>query len=125
MKIRSNINGSEIKYYLSLSKYFNSVEELIENYHHNSLRENFERCEKVADYCRFDSFLFCRLEEHTKLEWPYKQIIAEALTTFFPQENGQLHLNTKEQVTVIDLNGYREGWWRGKTENGVGIEMRK
>lgn len=102
MKIRSNINGSEIKYYLSLSKYFNTIEELIENYHHNSLKENFER-----------------LEEHTKLEWPYKIIIAEAVKDFEPQDSCHLHLYTRQQVTVIDLNGYRDGWWKGKTENGV------
>lgn len=36
-------NSDSVKYYLSPSKYFNSIEELIINYQHYSLRENFER----------------------------------------------------------------------------------
>lgn len=59
------------------------------------------------------------MEEHTKLEWPYKQIIVEALKDFEPQEACHLQLYMGQKATVIDLNGYRDGWWRGKTDTAV------
>lgn len=124
MKIRSNINGSEMKYYLSLSKYFNSIEELIENYQYYSLKENFERqiiLQQIIYYLII--IILYRLEEGTKLEWPFKQIIVEALKDFEPQETCQLHLYNKQQVTVIDVNGYKTGWWKGKTEDGVRLKF--
>jgi guanine nucleotide exchange factor VAV len=42
MKI-CNTDEQERKYYLSLSKFFSNIEELVLNYQINSLRENFER----------------------------------------------------------------------------------
>lgn len=94
--------GTEEKYYLSYSKYFNSIEELVENYQKNSLRENFER-----------------LEDHTKLEWPYKQLRTIALRDFEPQDSKHLRLKENCEVIVIGKEGYRDGWWKGKCEYGV------
>lgn len=45
MKIccKHEIPGDAKKYYLSQSKFFNSIEELVLNYQNYSLKENFER----------------------------------------------------------------------------------
>lgn len=104
MKICSSIMGSDEKYYLSFSKYFNSIEELIENYQQYSLKENFER-----------------LEEHTKLEWPFRQIKVVATRNFEPQDNNQLRLVENKELVVFGKEGYRDGWWKGKSEYGVSL----
>ncbi|KAF5302731.1 hypothetical protein FQR65_LT08473 [Abscondita terminalis] len=103
MKICCNVTGSEEKYYLSLSKYFNSIEELIENYQHSSLKENFER-----------------LEEHTKLEWPYRQLRTIACRDFDPQDPEHLPFQEGQEIIVLCQEGYRNGWWKGKSNNQVG-----
>ncbi|KAK4883494.1 hypothetical protein RN001_006813 [Aquatica leii] len=103
MKICCDVTGSEEKYYLSLSKYFNSIEELIENYQHSSLKENFER-----------------LEEHTKLEWPYRQLRTIACRDFDPQDPEHLPFHEGQEVIVLCQEGYRSGWWKGRANNQVG-----
>lgn len=65
--------------------------------------------------------MFGRLEEDTKLEWPYKQILAVSKRVFNPQESNQLYLQVGDQITILDLSGYREGWWKGKIGSGVSI----
>ncbi|KAF5293253.1 hypothetical protein FQA39_LY13652 [Lamprigera yunnana] len=103
MKICCDLIGSEEKYYLSSSKYFNSIEELIENYQHSSLKENFER-----------------LEEHTKLEWPYRQLRTIACRDFDPQDSEHISLHEGLEVIVLCQEGYRSGWWKGRSDNQVG-----
>ncbi|KAB0802707.1 hypothetical protein PPYR_04893 [Photinus pyralis] len=103
MKICCDITGSEEKYFLSLSKYFNSIEALIENYQHSSLKENFER-----------------LEEHTKLEWPYRQLRAVACRDFDPQDCEHISFREGQEVIVLCQEGYRNGWWKGKCDDQVG-----
>lgn len=102
MRICNTINSNQQKYCLSQSKYFNSIEELVQNYQHYSLRENFER-----------------LKENTMLEWPYRQIIAVVLEDFEPHDRSQLRLRVGDQIIVIGKEGYREGWWKAKSKNGV------
>lgn len=102
MRICNTLNSNEQKYCLSQSKYFNSIEELVQNYQHYSLRENFER-----------------LKENTMLEWPYRQLLAVVLEDFEPQDRSQLRLRAGDQIVIIGKEGYREGWWRAKSRNGV------
>ncbi|XP_045469338.1 protein vav isoform X2 [Harmonia axyridis] len=104
MKICSGTDTGEKKYYLSWSKFFNSIEELIVNYQIFSLKENFER-----------------LSDDTKLIWPYKQLLAIAIRNFQPQDYPQIPLREGLKVIVIGKEGYREGWWKGRTDlNNVG-----
>ncbi|XP_044262006.1 protein vav isoform X2 [Tribolium madens] len=98
MKI-CNTGEHEGKYYLSLSKFFNNIEELVLNYQTNSLRENFER-----------------LEENTKLLWPYRQLLATVIRNFEPTDICQLQLREGQIIYVIGKEGYREGWWKGRND---------
>ncbi|XP_018323324.1 protein vav [Agrilus planipennis] len=103
MKICCSVVGSVKKYYLSISKYFNSIEELIENYQHSSLKENFER-----------------LEENTYLEWPYRQLRAVAVRSFSSDCPDHLSFEQGQNIVVVGQEGYQEGWWKGKRDNMIG-----
>ncbi|KAL3276931.1 hypothetical protein HHI36_012296 [Cryptolaemus montrouzieri] len=104
MKICSKTDTGEKKFFLSWSKFFNSIEELVVNYQIYSLRENFER-----------------LGENTKLLWPFKQIYAIAIRNFQPQEYQQVSLREGLRVILLGKEGYRDGWWKGKTDlNEIG-----
>ncbi|RZC32347.1 SH2, SH3 1, C1 1 and/or PH domain containing protein, partial [Asbolus verrucosus] len=98
MKI-CNTDEQERKYYLSLSKFFSNIEELVLNYQVNSLKENFER-----------------LEENTKLLWPYRQLQAVALRNFEATDSCQLSLREGQIIYVIGKEGYGEGWWKGRND---------
>lgn len=102
MRICNTMNSNEQKYCLSQSKYFNTIEELVQNYQQYSLRENFER-----------------LKENTMLEWPYRQLIALVLEDFEPQDRSQLRLRAGDQIIIIGKEGYRDGWWKAKSKHGV------
>ncbi|XP_060526933.1 protein vav isoform X3 [Cylas formicarius] len=88
------------KYFLSQSKFFSSIEELVLNYQNYSLKENF-----------------ARLEENTKLLWPIRQHRAVAVRNFDAQDACQLSLREGQVVRVIGKEGYRDGWWKGRTED--------
>lgn len=105
MKICSKVDASERKYYLSLSKFFNNIEELVNNYQNHSLKENFEG-----------------LEENTKLLWPFKQVQVVAIRNFIPQEFEQVPLREGMRIILLAKEGYRDGWWKGKTDsNEIGF----
>lgn len=59
------------------------------------------------------------MEENTKLKWPYKQLLAIVLEDYEPQDRSQLKLKEGERIVIIDKEGYREGWWKAKSKNGV------
>lgn len=53
------------------------------------------------------------------LEWPYRQLVALVLEDFEPQDRLHLRLRVGDQIVIIGKEGYREGWWRAKSKNGV------
>lgn len=53
------------------------------------------------------------------LEWPYRQLTAVVVEDFEPQDRSQLRLKMGEQIVIIGKEGYREGWWKAKSKNGV------
>lgn len=57
-----------------------------------------------------------RLSDDTKLIWPYKQLLAIAVRNFQPQDYPQIPLREGLKVIVIGKEGYREGWWKGRTD---------
>ncbi|XP_017779604.1 PREDICTED: protein vav isoform X2 [Nicrophorus vespilloides] len=102
MKILCNMEGTQPKYHLSISRFFGSVEEMVANYQHVSLKENFER-----------------LEEYDKLEYPYRQIKCMATQSYHPAEPGRLWFDEKETVIIIDKEE-TDGWSKGLARRGMG-----
>lgn len=102
MKIccKVELRGDTKKYYLSESKFFGSVEELVLNYQMNSLKEIFER-----------------LGANTKLLLPFRQLKATAVRSFEAQEAEQISAIEEQKFVVIGKEGYRDGWWKVRNEN--------
>ncbi|CAG9766732.1 unnamed protein product [Ceutorhynchus assimilis] len=102
MKIESRIDGpgDARKYYLSESRFFNSIEEMILRYENYSLKENFD---SMAD--------------DTRLQYPFHQLRAVALRNYDAVDRSQLSFKENEVIIVIGKDGYREGWWKGRTED--------
>ncbi|XP_069695874.1 protein vav isoform X2 [Periplaneta americana] len=89
-------------YYLSESRYFKSIVELITCYEHASLSENFVGLD-------------------VKLKWPFRRIIAIAEFDFSPAEVNQLPLKKGCHVTILSKEGDFKGWWKGKIQDRVGF----
>ncbi|KAL1517114.1 hypothetical protein ABEB36_000923 [Hypothenemus hampei] len=102
MKINSenDESGGSKKYYLSQCRYFSSVEELVSYYENHSLKENF-----------------ARLNDDTRLLYPFHQLKAVVLRNHDPLDRSQLTLRKGQTLNVIGKDGYREGWWKGRTED--------
>ncbi|CAG9835875.1 unnamed protein product [Diabrotica balteata] len=93
------------KYYLSQSKFFNSIEELVLNYQNYSLNENFNG-----------------LAEDTKLLWPFRQLKAVVINNYDAKDKFQVSLRVDEVVIVIGKEGYKEDFWKIRTTmNEVGF----
>ncbi|PNF32490.1 Protein vav [Cryptotermes secundus] len=102
MKVYEKHMGGVPQYYLSESRFFKSIMELIAYYEQASLSENFVGLD-------------------VKLKWPFSQIIAVAEFDFNPAENNQLPLRKGCQVTVLSKDGVYNGWWKGKIQDRVGF----
>ncbi|CAG9856236.1 unnamed protein product [Phyllotreta striolata] len=97
MKIccRHEQSGDAKKYYLSQSKFFNSIEELVLNYQNYSLKENF-----------------VKLDENTKLLWPFRQLKATIIRNYDAKDRYQVSVREDNSVIVVGKEGYREGFWK-------------
>ncbi|CAG9766734.1 unnamed protein product [Ceutorhynchus assimilis] len=100
MRIKLKIDGDIRKYYLSEFKFFSSIEEMILRYENYSLEENFD---SMAD--------------DVKLLYPFHQLRAVALRNYDAIDRSQLSFKEKEIIIVIGKDGYKEGWWKGQTED--------
>ncbi|XP_066149563.1 protein vav isoform X2 [Euwallacea fornicatus] len=100
INVRPDGSGETKKYYLSESRFFSSIEELVLYYENNSLKENFTG-----------------LHDDTKLLYPFHQLRAVVLKNHDAMDRSQLTLRKGQVLSVIGKDGYREGWWKGKTEN--------
>ncbi|XP_034233685.1 protein vav [Thrips palmi] len=89
-------------YYLSESRFFRSVVELISCYEHTSLAENFSGL-------------------HVKLRWPFRRIVVVAELDYDPTEPNQLPLKKGAQVVVLSKEADHMGWWKGKVNDRVGF----
>lgn len=100
----ADLPNNERKYYLSQCRFFSNIDELVLYYQENSLKENFER-----------------LDENTKLLWPYKQLEAIAEHTFESNNQQELSFHEGDIVIIVGKEGYRDNWWKGRTiHNNVG-----
>lgn len=93
------------QYYLSESRFFKTVLDLVRFYEHTSLRENYER-----------------LQENARLLWPFRQLVAEVEYDFKPDGviDQQIALRTGCRVVVLDKHNI-DGWYKGRYQNQVGI----
>lgn len=48
--------------------------------------------------------------------WPYRQLLATVVRNFDPTDNCHLQLREGQLIYVIGKEGYKEGWWKGRTE---------
>ncbi|OWR50144.1 vav isoform 1, partial [Danaus plexippus plexippus] len=83
-------------YYLSESRFFRSVVELISYYEKTSLSENF-------------------VGLNSNLRWPFRRVVATVIHDFRPLEASQLALRPGAKVLVLSKEGDGRGWWKGRT----------
>ncbi|XP_012537885.1 protein vav isoform X2 [Monomorium pharaonis] len=98
---KRDVDGADL-YYLSESRFFKSVVELVEYYERASLSENFEKLDQ-------------------RLLWPYRRVLAKALFDFRGCERNQLSLRRGCRVVVLSKEGDAKGWWKGKIGDQVGF----
>ncbi|KAH1012920.1 hypothetical protein HUJ05_011993 [Dendroctonus ponderosae] len=96
--------GDAKKYFLSVSRFFSSIEDLIKYYENHSLRENF-----------------ALLREDTRLLYPFRQLRAIVLKNYDAQTRDELSVREGQVLKVLEQDGYRDGWWKGRTgDNRIG-----
>nr|CAD7403710.1 unnamed protein product [Timema cristinae] len=100
MKVYERTMEGVPHYYLSESRFFRSITDLIGCYEHSSLGENFVGLDVT-------------------LKWPFRRIIAIAEFDFNPSESNQLPLRKGCQVIVLSKEGDYKGWWKGKAQDRV------
>nr|CAD7200477.1 unnamed protein product [Timema douglasi] len=98
MKVYERTMEGVPHYYLSESRFFRSITDLIGCYEHSSLGENFVGLDVT-------------------LKWPFRRIIAIAEFDFNPSESNQLPLRKGCQVIVLSKEGDYKGWWKGKVQD--------
>ncbi|XP_023241519.1 protein vav-like [Centruroides sculpturatus] len=108
MKVYTREGGQ--LYYLSESKYFKSVVELIKWYEENSLADSFHGL-------------------NSKLSYPFKMIVsnnveplgyATAIYNFSPETPNMLALKKGDRVTILSKAGGKKGWWKGQIGERIG-----
>ncbi|KAL0109464.1 hypothetical protein PUN28_014493 [Cardiocondyla obscurior] len=98
---KRDVDGADL-YYLSESRFFKSIVELVEYYERASLSENFEKLDQ-------------------RLLWPYRRVLAKALFDYRGCERNQLSLRQGCRVVVLSKEGDAKGWWKGKIGDQVGF----
>ncbi|XP_012253065.1 protein vav isoform X2 [Athalia rosae] len=98
---KRDVEGAPL-FYLSESRYFKSVVDLVEHYERASLGENFDSLDQ-------------------RLLWPFRRVLAKALFDFKAEQSNQLSLRQGYRVVVLSKEGDAKGWWKGKIGNQVGF----
>ncbi|GFU06550.1 protein vav [Nephila pilipes] len=110
MRVCTTDNGQH--FYLSETKYFKSIVELVNWYKENSLSESFNGL-------------------HVTLMIPYKKALAglnnesilgyaEALYDFQGNSPNMLTLHKGDRITILSKAGNQKGWWKGQIGENVG-----
>ncbi|KAK7867226.1 hypothetical protein R5R35_008400 [Gryllus longicercus] len=102
MKVYGKQMDGTMHYYLSESRFFKSIVELINCYEQSSLGENF-----------------VGLDETLKL--PYRQVVAIAEFDFVPKEPSHLQLRKGSHVLILGKERDANGWWKGKVQDKIGF----
>ncbi|GFR22757.1 guanine nucleotide exchange factor VAV3 [Trichonephila clavata] len=110
MRVCTSDNGQH--FYLSETKYFKSIVELVNWYKENSLSESFNGL-------------------HVTLMIPYKKALAglnnesilgyaEALYDFQGNSPNMLTLHKGDRIIILSKAGNQKGWWKGQIGENVG-----
>ncbi|XP_034823944.1 protein vav isoform X2 [Maniola hyperantus] len=83
-------------YFLSESRFFRSIVELVSYYEKTSLSENF-------------------VGLNSSLRWPFRRVVATVIHDFRPLESSQLALRPGAKLLVLSKEGDSRGWWKGRT----------
>ncbi|XP_041974123.1 protein vav isoform X2 [Aricia agestis] len=83
-------------YYLSESRFFRSVVELVSYYEKTNLSENF-------------------VGLNSSLRWPFRRVVATVIHDFRPLADAQLALRPGAKVLVLSKEGDSRGWWKGRS----------
>ncbi|XP_072935337.1 protein vav [Epargyreus clarus] len=83
-------------YYLSESRFFRSIVEMVSYYEKTSLSENF-------------------VGLNSMLRWPFRRVVATVVHDFRPLESAQLALRPGAKLLVLSKEGDGRGWWKGRT----------
>lgn len=83
-------------YFLSESRFFRSVVELVSYYERISLSENF-------------------VGLNVTLKWPFRRVVATVVHDFRPMDETQLGLRPGAKVLVLSKEGDSRGWWKGRS----------
>ncbi|XP_049885290.1 protein vav isoform X2 [Pectinophora gossypiella] len=83
-------------YYLSESRFFRSIVELVSYYEKTSLSENF-------------------VGLNSNLRWPFRRLVATVIHDFRPLESSQLALRPGAKILILSKEGDSRGWWKGRT----------
>ncbi|XP_075227409.1 vav guanine nucleotide exchange factor [Lycorma delicatula] len=102
MKVYEKETDGVPQFYLSETRFFRSLVDLVACYEHTSLGENF-------------------IGLNVRLQWPFRRIVAVAEFDFNPHEANQLPLKQGCQVIVLSKEGDHKGWWKGKIQDRVGF----
>lgn len=102
MKVYGKQMDGSLQFYLSESRFFKSIVELINCYEQSSLGENF-----------------VGLDETLKL--PYRQVVAVAEYDFLSSEPGHLPLRKGCHVLILGKEKDASGWWKGKVQDKIGF----
>lgn len=100
MKVYEKEAEGTVSYYLSVSRFFKSLVDLVNYYETTTLEENF-------------------MGLNITLEYPFRQLVVIAEFDYNPTEPNQLPLRTGCQIIVLSKEGDSKGWWRGTCENRV------
>ncbi|XP_052737193.1 protein vav isoform X2 [Bicyclus anynana] len=83
-------------YFLSESRFFRSIVELVSYYEKTNLSENF-------------------VGLNSYLRWPFRRVVATVLHDFRPLESSQLALRPGAKVLILSKEGDSRGWWKGRS----------
>ncbi|KAG1651347.1 Guanine nucleotide exchange factor VAV2 [Nymphon striatum] len=108
MRISTTADGG--LFYLSESRYFKSVVELIKYYEENLLLECFSGLDtKLCNPFK---------QQNSRVPAPIGQAIANY--DFSATSNNMLSLHKGDKITILSKAGGEKGWWKGQIEQKIG-----
>ena len=94
--------NNQIEYFLSDTRKFKSIVELVAWFCRHSLKESFNGLD-------------------TTLRFPIGELtIVEAQYEFFSEEKNMLSLKPGDRITIIDKSGDEQGWWKACDGRKIG-----
>ena len=98
----ATVSNNQMEYFLSDTRKFKSIVELVHWFCRHSLRESFNGLD-------------------TTLRFPIGELsIVEAQYEFYSEEKNMLPLKIGDKVTIIDKSGDAQGWWKACDGRKIG-----